>query len=67
MILEQLKQHTFKFYQTFGPLFTKRQDVLPKNVVKYRSREIGFYNDHIVLHFDRHLGSAAASQISERL
>ena len=33
---------------------------LPPNLVKYQSREIGCYNDHVVLKFDRHLGTAAA-------
>ena len=33
--------------------------VLPPNLVKSQSREIGRYNDHIALKFDRHLGSAA--------
>ena len=41
-----------------GPLFTKRQDVLPPNLVKFRSRETGCYNDRITLQFDRRLGSA---------
>ena len=41
-----------------GPLFTKRT-VLPQNLMKSRSTKIGFYNDRIVLKFDRHLGSAA--------
>ena len=40
-----------------GPLFTKRQDVLPPNLVKFRSREIGCCNGRIALKFDRHLGS----------
>ena len=43
-----------------GPVFTKRIDVVPPNFVKFRSRDIGSYNDHIVLNNDRHLGSAAA-------
>ena len=43
-----------------GPLFTKRYDVLPPNLVKSRSREIECYNDLIALQFDRHLGSDAA-------
>ena len=42
-----------------GPLFTKRTDVLPQDLVKSRSREIGWYNDRIVLKFDRHLDSTA--------
>ena len=45
---------------TSMPLFTKWTDVLQPNLVKSRSREIGCYNDRIVLKFDRHLGSAAA-------
>ena len=32
-----------------GRLFTKRWDVLPPNLVKSRSREIGCYNDRIAL------------------
>ena len=43
-----------------GPLFTKRLDVLPSNLVKSRSREIRCYNERSALKFDRHLGSAAA-------
>ena len=42
-----------------GPLFTKWTGVLPQNLVKSRSREIGCYNDSIALKFDRHLDSAA--------
>ena len=40
-------------------LFTKRQDVLPPNLVKSRSRDIGYHDDRIALKFDRHLGSVA--------
>ena len=43
-----------------GPLFTKRLDVLPTNIVKSRHREIQCYNDRTPLKFDSHLGSAAA-------
>ena len=43
-----------------GPLFTKRLDVLPPNLVKSRSREIGCYNYRTALKLDRHLGSGAA-------
>ena len=43
-----------------GALFTMGQDVLPPNLVKSRSREIGCNNDRIVLKFDRDLGSVAA-------
>ena len=42
------------------PLFTKRTDVLPQDLVKSPSREIGCYNDLIALTFDRYLGSSAA-------
>ena len=50
-----------KLQQTPGPLFSKRTDVLPQDIVKSRSREIGCYNDRIALKFDSHLGSAAQS------
>ena len=43
-----------------GSLFTKRQDVLPPNRVKSRSREIECYNDRFALKFDWHLGNVAA-------
>ena len=43
-----------------GPVFTKRTDVLPQDLVGSWSREIGCYSDRIALKFDRHLGSAAA-------
>ena len=46
-----------------GPLFTKRQDALPPNFVKSRSRAIGCYSDRIALKFDRYLGSAAAEML----
>ena len=49
-----------------GPLFTKRVEALPQNVVKTRVREIGYYNDRNALKFDRHLGSAAA-KVPEKL
>ena len=34
-----------------------------QNLAKSRSREIGCYNDRIVLKFDRHLGSIAAEMV----
>ena len=43
-----------------GPLFTNRTDVLPHDLVKSRSHEIGCYNDRIGMKSDRHLGSAVA-------
>ena len=42
---------------SWGPLFTKRQDVLPSDPVKYRSRQIGCC---IALKFDNSRGSTAA-------
>ena len=48
----------------FGPLFTKRTDVLPYDILKSRSREVGCYNDSIAVKFDRHLRSAAAEEVS---
>ena len=35
-------------------------DILAQDLVKSRSRDIGYYHDRIALKFDRHLGSAAA-------
>ena len=52
------------------PLFTKRTGVLPPNLVKSRSREIGCYNDHIALKFwqaSRQCCCGGARQILERL
>ena len=49
-----------------GPLFTKRTDVSPPNLVKSRSRETRCCNDRIALKFDTHLGRGA-SQIPELL
>ena len=43
-----------------GPLFTKRTDVLPKDPVNCRSREIRVYTFLIALKFDRHLSSRAS-------
>ena len=43
-----------------GPIFTKWRDVLPQDLVKSRSREIGCCNNPVALKFDRHLGSDAA-------
>ena len=42
-----------------GPLFTKRTDVLPQDLLKSLSRKIGCYNDPTALKFERHLGSNA--------
>ena len=43
-----------------GPLFTKRTDVLPQDLMKSRSREIRVDTFPIALKFDRQLGSSAA-------
>ena len=48
--------------RSLGPLFTKRTDILPQDLVKSRRREIGCYNDRIALKFDRHLGITAAEE-----
>ena len=40
-----------------GPLFTQRTNVLPQDLVKYRSHEIRVSTFPIVLKFDRRLGS----------
>ena len=39
---------------------TINYDVFPPNIVKYRSRTIGGYNDRVALTFDKDLDSAAA-------
>ena len=51
-----------------GPLFTKQTDVLPKDLVKSRSREIGCYNDCIEVKFYMHRQHCCRGtyQISER-
>ena len=57
-------QHVSLRYISFsrpGPLFTKRWDVFPSHLVKYRSRETDWiYNALITIKFDRHLASAIA-------
>ena len=55
-----LSRLTFHNLVLPGPLFTKRYDVLPPNLVKSRSREIGCCNGRIALKFDKYLGSVAA-------
>ena len=44
----------------FGPLFNKRADVLPQDLVKSRGREIRVWNFSINLKSDWHLDSSAA-------
>ena len=41
------------------------RDVLPPNLVKSRRREIGYWNDRIVLEFYRHFGSAATEVLAK--
>ena len=43
-----------------GPFCTKLTDVLLQDLVTYRSREIGCYNDRVALKFCRHPDKAAA-------
>ena len=52
--------YMYTIQKASGPLFTKRTDVLPPNLVKSRSHEIGCYDGRIALKFDRHLDSALA-------
>ena len=49
------------------PLFTKRTDALPPNLVKHRSREIRCYNDRIALKIDRNLGFRAIGKVKTRI
>ena len=42
------------------PLFTKRTDVLPQDIVKILSRKIQIQTFQIAVKFDRDLGSSAA-------
>ena len=43
-----------------GHLFTKRKDVLPQDLVKFRCRWYGCFNHRIALKFDKRLTSAVA-------
>ena len=43
-----------------GPLFYKGADVFPKDLVKYRTRDIGCYYDRIAVKFDKHFDSSIA-------
>ena len=47
-------------YSDPGPLFTKRTDVMPQDLVKSRSRGIRIYTFPIALKFDCHIGNGAA-------
>ena len=53
--------------KSLGPLSTERTDALPQDPVKSWSPEIWCYNDVITRIIGRHLGSAAACQMSKRL
>ena len=48
-----------RILQDPGHLFTQRTDVLPRDLVTYRSRDIRVKTFQIALKFDRHLGSGA--------
>ena len=45
---------------TPGPLFIKRTEVVPPNLVNSQRREIGCYNNRITLKIYRHIGISAA-------
>ena len=47
-------------YKYIGPLFTKRTDVLPQELMKSRSRDIRVWTFLIAQKFDRHIGNRAA-------
>ena len=51
---------TVERLQDAGSLFIKRTDVLPQDLVKSQSREIGWYNYRIALIFDMPLGNVTA-------
>ena len=59
-ILISVSMHFVLNVPTPVPLFTKRVDILPQDLVKTRSRAIGSYNHRIAMKFDRRLDSAAA-------
>ena len=44
----------------FGPLFTKRIDVLPRDLVKTRGRDIRIYTFSMTVKLDKPPGSSAA-------
>ena len=46
----------------WGPVFVYLL-ILPPNLAKYWSRDIGCYNVCIALKFDRHLGSGTAEEL----
>ena len=46
------------------PLFTKWADVLPQDLVKYRSREFRVLIFEFALKFDRHLGNTGSNTTS---
>ena len=49
------------------PLFTKRTDVLSKDIVKSQSRDIGYSNSLIALKFEIRLGNAANLRAIEKV
>ena len=46
-----------------GPLFTKRTDILPHDLVKSQGREIRVQTFQIALKFDWNFGSSAAEML----
>ena len=46
-----------------GPLFTKRTDLLPQDLVKSRSREMWVYTFTIALKVERHIGNAVEMSV----
>ena len=55
-----LADETKEIYFVWVPLFTKRKNVLPQDLLKFRSREIRVYTFPIALKLNKHLGSSAA-------
>ena len=60
--LRPSKRNPKSYWQRWyiGPLYTLWTGVLPQDLVKPRSREIGCYSKCITLKCERHLGSAVA-------
>ena len=62
-VFESLFDTVSSFSVLFIPYSLSTKDVLRQHLIKFRSREIGCYNDCIVLKFVRHLGTAAAEML----
>ena len=61
-ISKSLENSNFYFCHLYylRSLFTKPMNLLPQDLVKSRSHEVGCYNDPIALIFDKHFGSTDA-------